>query len=275
MLRAVLQRAESIARGSGAVLLEGWQRVRRREPIHTQFKSSPFDPVTEYDHRSEAFIVAALRDSFPDHCVVGEEGGDYRTDCSARLQWQIDPLDGTVNFSHGFPCFAVSLGLLLDGEPILGVVYDPVHDELFAAARGLGATLNGQPILVSETAELSRSLLSTGFPYQRACNPRNNIRECGRFVLRAQELRRMGSAALDLCWVACGRTDGYWELDVRPHDIAAGIVMVREAGGQVSDTRGGLEMLARGEVVASNGRIHQAMLRLLQSEEDLEPVASC
>lgn len=264
----VLEQAIAIARGAGAILREGYMQIAEaREAPVVDYKTQDVDPVTEYDHRSEAYIVEALQRCFPDHAIVGEEGGAYAQAQGARFQWQVDPLDGTVNFAHAFPVFSVSLGLLDEGVPVLGVVYDPVHDELYSAAVGLGATLNGRPIRVSSTPLLSLALLNTGFPYDRRTSPENNFDHFLRFQRAAQEVRRVGSAALDLCWVACGRMDGYWELKIKPHDIAAGIVIVREAGGKVTDFDGGDHMLTRQQVVASNGLIHEAMLSVLHSQE--------
>lgn len=264
----VLEQAIAIARGAGAILREGYLQIAEaREVLAVDYKAQDVDPVTQFDHRSEAYIVESLQRCFPDHAIVGEEGGTYSQSQSARFQWQVDPLDGTVNFAHAFPVFSISLGLLDEGVPVLGVVYDPIHDELYSAAVGLGATLNGRPIRVSKTPSLSRALLNTGFPYDRRTSRENNFDHFLRFQRAAQEVRRVGSAALDLCWVAYGRMDGYWELKIKPHDIAAGIVIVREAGGRVTDFDGGDQMLMRQQVVASNGLIHEAMLSVLQSQE--------
>lgn len=277
-LLAILDQATVIARGAGAILREGLQQIEaQREVVAVRYKSGDTDPVTEFDHRSEAFIVEALQKAFPDHRVVGEEGGTYefkmeneelrKGDGKAlpqSFEWQVDPLDGTVNFAHGFPVFAVSLGLLVDGAPVLGVVYDPMSDEMYTAASGLGATLNGRPIRISNTQLLAFALLNTGFPYDRRESEENNFDYFLAFQRASQEVRRIGSAALDLCWVACGRMDGYWELKIQPHDIAAGIVIVREAGGIVTDFDGGQAMFARQQVVASNGLIHAEMLNVIR-----------
>lgn len=282
-LKDILDHVIPIARGAGAILRAGFAQVEsQREDVTVHYKSSETDPVTEFDHRSEAFIVEALQHTFPHHRIVGEEGGAYELRIeneesrkaifpsqfsmpSSQFEWHVDPLDGTVNFAHGFPVFCVSLGLLAQGRPVLGVVYNPISDELFAAAEGCGATLNGRPIRVSPTTTLSRALLNTGFPYDRRTSDENNFHHFLAFQRAAQEVRRVGSAALDLCTVACGRMDGYWELKIQSHDIAAGIVIVREAGGVVSDFAGGGEMFARRQIVASNGLIHGEMLAVLQS----------
>jgi myo-inositol-1(or 4)-monophosphatase len=195
----------------------------------------------------------------------GEPLSQFSTPEGSQFEWQVDPLDGTVNFAHGFPIFSVSMGLLLDGRPVLGVVYSPIYDELFAGARGCGATLNGRRIRVSSTPALSRSLLNTGFPYDRRTSALNNFETFLRFQRRAQEVRRVGSAALDLCMVACGRMDGYWELKIKPHDIAAGIAIAREAGAVITDFNGDDAVFARSEIVASNGLIHHEMLEVIQN----------
>ncbi|MFC1463937.1 MAG: inositol monophosphatase family protein [Candidatus Brachytrichaceae bacterium NZ_4S206] len=289
-LSTILTQATVIARGAGAILREGLQQIEaRREGITVQYKSGDTDPVTEFDHLSEAFIVEALQKAFPDHHIIGEEGGAYElrveneneelrksegnallrpSELNSRFEWQVDPLDGTVNFAHGFPVFAVSLGLLVNGMPALGVVYDPMRDEMYAAAHGLGATLNGRPIHVSNTQPLAYALLNTGFPYDRRESEENNFDYFLAFQRTSQEVRRVGSAALDLCWVACGRMDGYWELKIQPHDIAAGIVIVREAGGVATDFDGGQAMFAHKQVVASNGLIHAAMLDVIRETRD-------
>ena len=275
----MLYHAINIARGAGAILREGYAQFEARAGAVT-YKQADVDPVTEYDQRSEAFIVAALRKAFPAHRIVGEEGGDYGVPSSefqvhsspgtrnfelGTCEWQIDPLDGTVNFAHGFPLFSVSMGLLVDGVPALGVVYDPVREELFAGATGCGATLNGKPIRVSNTPSLSRALLTTGFPYDRRTSPLNNFEMFIAFQRKSQEVRRLGSAALDLCYVACGRLDGYWEMKIKPHDIAAGIAILREAGGTVTDFAGGGDMLNVNQIVASNGLIQREMLDVIQN----------
>ncbi len=260
-LTDTLRAAEEIARGAGAILREG----ARLADFSVDFKSSAIDPVTEYDRRSEAYIVGELRRRFPQDSIVGEEGGTYArqhaTDSGRR--WHIDPLDGTVNFSHGLPQFSVSIGMEDAQGLAIGVVYNPMVDELFAAARGQGATLNGRPIRPSRATELQRALLITGFPYDRHTSEVNNFDNFVAFKRRVQAVRRLGSAALDLCYVACGRADGYWELKLGNHDMAAGIVVVREAGGVVTDFVGGDALFARREAVASNGLIQAAMLEVL------------
>lgn len=267
-LTDILGAAVTIARGAGAILREGFETHCDKS---LQFKTSDIDPVTEYDLRSEQFIVGELRQRFPSHQIVGEEGGAYRTE-EARLParnylWHIDPLDGTVNFSHGFPMFCVSMGLLIDGVPSLGVVYNPATDEMFAAALGAGATRNGRPIQVSATPVLNRALVITGFSYDTHTSDSNMKNFLG-FQRTAQATRRIGSAALNLCYTATGQLDGHWEMKVKPHDIAAGIVLVREAGGIVTDFDGGDDILSTGRIVSSNGLIHREMLDVLKAAND-------
>jgi myo-inositol-1(or 4)-monophosphatase len=270
LLTDILDAAVTIARGAGAILREGFED---RRVAALQFKTSDIDPVTEYDVRSEKFIVGELRRRFPSHQIVGEEGGAYRVgevQSTARdFLWHIDPLDGTVNFAHRFPMFCVSLGLLIDGVPSLGVVYNPITDEMFAAARGAGATRNGSPIHVSATPVLNRALVITGFSYDTHTSDSNMKNFLG-FQRSAQATRRIGSAALNLCYTAAGQMDGHWEMKVKPHDIAAGIVLVREAGGTVTDFDGGDDILNTGRIVSSNGLIHREMLDVLKAAGDRE-----
>lgn len=219
------------------------------------------DVVTDIDKASEALIVGAIGARFPDHAIVAEEGGAAVG--AGEYQWLIDPLDGTLNYLHGNPVFCVSLGLLRRGELHIGVVYDPCRDELFAAERGGGARLNGRPLRVSRTQTLARSLLTTGFPYNRFSNPDNNLREHNHLLLRCQDVRRPGSAALDLCAVAAGRSDAHWELGLSPWDVAAGALIVLEAGGAVTDWRDQPWRPGEARMVASNGAIHDELLREL------------
>ena len=251
----MLDFAIRLAQDAGRLL-----RDRVGTDIHIGHKGA-INIVTDVDLASERLIREAIASHYPRHQVLGEEGGldDNRSD----YRWVVDPLDGTTNFAHGFPMFAVSIALEHQGETILGVVYDPMRDELFAAERGAGATLNRRPIHVSETAELSRSLLSTGFPYDIRTSSFNNLDHWKNFAMNAQALRRIGSAALDLCYVACGRFDGFWELNLGAWDSAAGAVIVAEAGGRVSNFSGGPFSKYGPEALASNGLIHQAMMDVL------------
>src|SRR5574337_617081 len=209
--------AERLAREAGAILREGYGSAKTIE------HKGAIDLVTEFDRRSEALIVGELRRAFPDHAICAEEGSGNTS--AGEYEWLVDPLDGTTNFAHGFPAFAVSLALTRRGQLVLGVVYDPLRDELFTAEAGHGATLNSSVIKVSLQTDLSLSLLATGFPYDVRTNPHNNFAQFRQFQLRAQAVRRAGSAALDCAWVAAGRMDGYWEFRMNPWDVGAGALL--------------------------------------------------
>jgi myo-inositol-1(or 4)-monophosphatase len=245
------------ARAAGRLLraeLAGSRRIT--------YKGSPIDLVTEMDARAEALIVEALTGTFPDDAVLSEETG-ARAGRSGR-RWIVDPLDGTTNYAHGLPVFAVSIALETDGQVTLGVVYDPNRDELFAAERGAGAFLGDERLAVSRTAALGESLLSTGFPYDIRTTRDTNLTEYAAFAVRARAVRRLGSAVIDCAWCAAGRFDGFWELRLGPWDVAAGSLLIEEAGGRVTDLTGGPLDLDRPAVVASNGRIHDALLAVLR-----------
>lgn len=218
--------------------------------------------VTDADRQAEQAIVAELRRAFPGHEILAEERG-LSTPTHSPYRWVIDPLDGTTNFAHGFPAYCVSIGLEYHGILILGVVLDATRDERFVAERGRGATLNDRPIHVSETGALTDALLVTGFAYDIRESPENNLDHFTRFSLRAQGVRRTGAAALDLCYVACGRFDGYWELKLKPWDMAAGAVILDEAGGRLTDFTGRPFSIYGKQIVASNGPIHEEMLKVL------------
>jgi myo-inositol-1(or 4)-monophosphatase len=259
-LPATLQIAAAIARGAGDILKSaGDSRA-------AEFKQNETDLVTDYDRRSEAYIVARLQESFPDHAVRGEEGA--RLNSGAEYEWLIDPLDGTTNFAHGLPIFSVVLALLHGGRPVVGVVYDPSRDELFTAVQGQGAFLNNQPLHVSARGPLARALLVTGFPYDVRTNPDNNLERFGHFAVRARAVRRLGSAAIDLAYVAAGRLDGYWEGRLNPWDVAAGTLLVREAGGRVTDYAGAPIPVPHTGLVASNGVSHAEMLDVIRDGEN-------
>ncbi|MBN1426786.1 MAG: inositol monophosphatase [Anaerolineae bacterium] len=257
-LAAILQTIEGIARSAGDILCRAYDLPRQID-----YKSE-VNLVTQADLASEKYIVEALRKAFPTYNVIAEEGSQHHG--NSGLTWLIDPLDGTTNFAHGFPVFAVSMALRDAGQVLAGVVYDPSRDECFAAAAGQGATLNRQPIHVSETPEMDRGLLATGFPYDRWTADDNNVMALSTFIRRCQGVRRAGAAALDLAYVACGRLDGYWEMRVQPWDIAAGMLLVRESGGRVTSYQGEDRIetiLSGGKIVASNGLIHDEMIAAL------------
>ncbi len=254
-IREVALRA---AKEAGAILCQGLEHRRTIE-----FKGVK-NLVTDMDRRSEKVIADLVRYALPHHSVVCEEGTRLEGDSGYR--WFVDPLDGTTNYAHGYPCFSVSIGVEKDGALILGVVYDPNLEELFMAERGAGAFVNGKRLQVSAICAMSDALLATGFPNDVAGTAQNNLDYFVRFMNRAQGVRRPGSAALDLCYVAAGRFDGFWELKLYPWDMAAGSLMVTEAGGRVTDLRGGPHNLSNPQIVASNGPLHDEMLRVLAME---------
>jgi myo-inositol-1(or 4)-monophosphatase len=252
-METYLKTAIEIAREAGGLLLQHF-----RQPLEISYKRRS-DLVTEADRKSEALIVERLRSHFPDHAIVAEEGGGQKT--GSDYCWYVDPLDGTTNFAHGFPVFCVSLGLAYRGEVVAGVVYDPTREELFTAERGAGAYLNSQRLRVSNTGDLAECLLATGFP-AFATNHELNVEFYFRFTQLTHGIRRAGSAALDLCCVAAGRFDGFWELKLNPWDKAAGTLLVSEAGGLVSSISGQPFNLLADDIFASNGLVHDQMLRV-------------
>ena len=220
------------------------------------------DLVTEMDLRAEKIIKEFFALKFPDISVLAEESGLSGSD--SNIRWIIDPIDGTTSYSHGIPHFAVSIALEQKGILEVGVVYNPPLNECFSAIKGEGACLNGRPIEVSSTRELKRSLLATGFPYDRATSPENNVAQFNAFLMKAQGIRRFGSAALDLCYTAAGRFDGYWEMKLKPWDTAAGILILTEPGGKVTDYKGGKYSIYDRELLSSNGHIHDQMIDILK-----------
>jgi myo-inositol-1(or 4)-monophosphatase len=256
-LRPELQFAAELARETGALLRGLAESVQAANSKRTEV-----DLVTEADRKSEALLVDRIAREYPGHGVVAEEGTG-RPQRSA-FRWLVDPLDGTTNFAHGYPHYAVSLALQENGTTVVGVVYDVFLGELFVAERGRGAFLNGQPLRVSSVSEIRRALLGTGFPYDRQTSPVNNFDHFVTVQKAAQGVRRDGSACLNLCYVACGRFDGYWEMKLNPWDVAAGALMVIEAGGRVTDFAGGLFDESGLETVATNGLLHDELVALLR-----------
>ena len=245
----------AIAREAGALLMQFFDRN-----IKIEYKGDA-DLVTAADRKSEALIRDRIRETWPGHDVLGEEEG--LRDTGSEFRWYVDPLDGTTNFAHSFPVFCVSMALQDKNGMLAGVCYDPTRNELFAAERGNGATLNDRPIHVSKTAKMKESLVGTGFPsHKRHKNP--NIHFYHQITLRSHGVRRAGSAALDLCYVACGRMDGFWEFNLNPWDTAAGVLMVEEAGGRVTDFSGGPFQINSRETLASNGVIHAELMNEFQ-----------
>jgi myo-inositol-1(or 4)-monophosphatase len=255
---ALRDAACGFAREAGAVLREGHGRV------HAPEKKGRIDLVTEHDRRSEALLIERIRERFPDHAIVAEESGLHAGGARAGgPRWYCDPLDGTTNFAHNYPFFCVSLGVEVGGVLAAAAVYDPVRDEMFAAAAGEGATLNDEPIHVSAIAPLEDALLVTGFPYDVREHPERHVPLFQEFLLRAQGVRRDGSAALNLCYVAMGRFDGMWEGALSPWDIAAGALLVREAGGVITGYAGEPLRLDGRRIVTANPALHARLLEVV------------
>lgn len=246
--------AISLARRAGAVVREKLDHV-----LDVQQKGTRIDLVTESDVASEKIISEGLLAVFPEHGILGEEGG-VMGNAGSTHQWIVDPLDGTTNYAHGLRQFCVCIGLEVDKQPALGVVYDPMAEEIFTAYAGGGAFLNGRPIRVSKTDTLADAMLATGFAYDVHTNPNNNLDRFCAFIKRTRAVRRFGSAGLDLCYTACGRFDGFWETFLAPWDLCAGVVILREAGATITDFDGQPHSLYGGTTVASNGRIHQQII---------------
>jgi myo-inositol-1(or 4)-monophosphatase len=245
--------ASAVAGAVGELLRDRWHRPSTR--IHHK---GPIDLVTDADLAAEELAVRLIRAAFPHHAIVAEETMPAPT--TATECWYIDPLDGTTNFAHRYPHYAVSIAFVQGGEPVLGVVHDPLRNETFTAACGTGACLNGRPVRVSNAASLDESLLATGFPYDRRERTAFYIRYFQRFLARSQGIRRGGCAALDLCYVAAGRLDGFWEWNLKPWDTAAGSLIVTEAGGRISDFTDRPFSVFGDQLLATNGVIHEQML---------------
>lgn len=258
-MHPILKDLERLGRQAGEILRLGYEQDHK-----VDYKGA-IDLVTEVDHQSEEFLLGEIQRLFPGHQIVSEEIGLIRG--HAGNQWYVDPLDGTVNYAHGIPIFSVSIAYAQNGILTLAVVYDPMRDELFSAERGHGARLNGRSLQVSNVTELQRSLLVTGFPYDAWSTPRNNLENYGRFAKLTQGVRRLGSAALDLCYVAAGRFEGYWELSVKPWDLAAGSLIAMEAGATVTKTDGQADIiLPPCSVLAAPAGLHTKMKAILDED---------
>lgn len=247
--------ARELAVGAGGVLRKGFNRA-----LKIEYKGK-IDPVTDVDFKSEQYITRRIMRQYPHHEILTEEGSDDGG--KSEYRWIIDPLDGTVNFAHGFPIYCVSIALEYQGELVVGAVYDPERAELFWTSRGQNAYMNGKILAVTREKRLDRSLLATGFAYDIHTSRRNNLGYFARMAKHAQGIRRPGAAALDLCWVACGRLDGFWELKLHPWDTAAGVQLVLNAGGRISRVDGSDYSVFDRDLLASNGRIHQTMQDVL------------
>ncbi|PWT87903.1 MAG: inositol monophosphatase [Blastocatellia bacterium] len=256
----LLNFAIQTARDAGSLLIQklGAAQISKKGDI---------DLVTEADIAAEQLIIERIRSHYPQHTILAEESGDAVTlGQSSDWKWIIDPLDGTTNYAHGYPCFCVSIAAEFKGAIEIGVVYDPMRNEMFAAERGQGATLNGRTIRVSDVDDLSRAMVCTGFPYN--VRERHDFaREFAKFTMSAQAVRRDGSAAIDLAYVACGRFDGFWEDGLNPWDMAAGVLLIEEAGGHVSNYSDQPLSIYTKQVLTSNGLVHQAMMSVLNDSQ--------
>lgn len=258
-MKPTLSELEFMARQAGEILRAGYGK-----DIEVSHKGT-IDLVTEIDRQSEKYLLGEIHRRYPDHHIMTEESGELPGD--ECCLWFIDPLDGTVNYAHRIPVFTVSIAYQQDGALQLGVVYDPLRDELFSAEGGNGAQLNGKAISVSTTSHLDHSLLATGFAYDIRTHPEKNLDHFSRFSLRCQGIRRLGSAALDLCYVACGRFEGFWELRLSPWDIAAGALIAEQAGARVTDIHGSPNYMSPPQsILAANPGLHEAMLHVLQGD---------
>ncbi|MDZ8054048.1 MAG: inositol monophosphatase family protein [Aulosira sp. ZfuVER01] len=263
-LQTFLDIATEAALAAGEVLQGYWGKL---EDAIAE-KGRPGDLVTAADKASEVVVLEVLRRHFPQHSILAEESGKLGNQDNQYL-WAIDPLDGTTNYAHQYPAFAVSIGLLINGVPQVGVIYNPFHNELFRAAAGLGATRNRRSIKVSDTSELGKSLLVSGFAYDRRETSDNNYAEFCHFTHLTQGVRRSGSAAMDLAYVACGRFDGYWERGLSPWDMAAGIIILQEAGGKVTAYDGSPFKIESGRILATNGYLHESLSQELMQVRPL------
>lgn len=258
-MQPTLFEIERLARGAGAILRAGYNTE------HQVHYKSIIDPVTEIDHQSEAFLLGEVQKNFPDHHIFSEETGVIEG--SDQHTWFIDPLDGTVNYAHHIPVFSVSIAYAFQGALTFGAVYDPMRDEMFSAERGKGATLNGKPITVSDVTDLQRSLLVTGFPYDAWDTPQDNFSNFVRLAKLTQGVRRLGSAALDLAYVAAGRFEGFWELSLKPWDVAAGGLICLEAGARITNVDGYADFISPPQsVVAAAPGIHARLMEVLHEK---------
>ena len=249
---------KTIAQEAGKIFLEGFGKEQKLE-----FKGE-INLVTEYDFLVEKFIISKLEKAFPEDSIYSEEIGHIKN--SEESLWFVDPIDGTTNYSHGFPAVAISIALTVGGKPILGVVYDPLRNELYSAENQKGAYLNGSKIQVTNETKLNNCLIATGFPYDLKTNPNNNISQFAKIIKLVRGLRCTDSATLNCVWVAAGRVDGYWEYGTKPWDTAAGAIIVREAGGKVTTDKNEDDFLGKASILVSNKQIHNYLLSTLGEE---------
>lgn len=253
----MLDKVIYIAREAGQVLKSGFGKN-----FSVEYKTNVANIVTEYDKKSEKTIIDFIKKEFPTHSVIAEEGGGY--DLSSEYLWVIDPLDGTTNFAHGLPIFSVSIGIQKKGEMVYGVIYDVMRDAMYSAEKGSGAFCNGKKLNVSENDDLRKSVLVTGFPYNVHENPDFAYERFTAFLRVARAVRRLGSAAIDMCYVAEGVFDGFWEVSLNAWDMAAGKVIIEEAGGLVTDFSGQPMNIFEKQILASNGKVHESMINVLR-----------
>ncbi|APG28770.1 inositol monophosphatase [Syntrophotalea acetylenivorans] len=256
-MKELLETASILAEKAGEHIRQSASQLRQ-----VDYKGRA-DMVTDVDRRAEKIILEGIRQAYPDHAVLAEESGEKEAQSDYR--WVVDPLDGTTNFVHGYPFYCVSIAVQYRQETVAALVLNPVLDELFSALKGDGAHLNGKPIEVSPTCELSRALVATGFPYEFGEHWEHSMTLFETFYRNCHGVRRDGAAALDLCYVAAGRFDGFWEYELQPWDVAAGLLIVQEAGGKTTDFKDNPSGICDGQVLASNGRIHDEMLRVIGS----------
>ena len=249
--------AQAIIEKASNLILKNYNKIKK-----ISYKKGHFNLVTNVDHEVEELIVKEINSNFPSHSIIAEESGIHKKDFTHV--WFIDPIDGTTNFAHGYPFFCISIAFSKNGIVEFGLVKNPLTGELYTAKRNKGAKLNGQPISVSKIKKLEKSLLATGFPYDRKTSKFNNFKNFTNLTLRTQGVRRDGAAALDLCYVASGKTDGFWEVRLSPWDVAASVLIVEEAGGKVTDLRGNKYDIFDDKIVASNKHIHKELLKYLQ-----------
>jgi myo-inositol-1(or 4)-monophosphatase len=256
-MHPMLNTAVKAARKAGAIITRASHDI---DKLNVQSKRQN-DFVSEVDHAAEEALISVLHEAYPTHGFIGEESGEKNSD--AEFVWVIDPLDGTTNFLHGFPQYCISIGLLHKGVPNQAVVYDPNRNELFTASKGVGAYLNDRRLRVTKTDHLADALMGTGFPFKEIGGIDDYLRMFKNMTLNSSGIRRPGAAALDLAWVAAGRLDGFWEIGLSPWDMAAGVLLVREAGGLVGDFAGEERFMESGRIVASNGKLFAAILKVL------------
>lgn len=255
-MQELLETAEVAARKAGQYIMASMSNLGQVD------EKGRADLVTSVDRGSEEIIIGEIRKKYPGHAILAEESGENSS--SGDIRWVIDPIDGTTNFVHGYPFFCISIAVQNEEKTVAALVFDPFHDEMFSAMQGRGARLNQTPISVSQTAELSASLLATGFPYRSGEQWQHSMALFRDFYARTHGVRRDGAAALDLCYVAAGRFDGFWEYELNPWDVAAGILIVQEAGGTTTDFQGRPSTIFDRQILATNGKIHREMLEVIQ-----------